>query len=288
MKYKFIDENRSAFAVQKMCQILEISKGGYYKWKKQPESKRKKEDKKMIEKIKIIHKENDETYGSPRITKALNQKGEIKINKKKVERLMKENNIYAKTKKRFKATTNSKHNYPVAPNLLEQNFIAIAPNSIWVSDITYIRTKEGWLYLAAILDVYSRKIVGWAMDKRQTKKLVCKALLQAIGRQNISDGIILHSDRGSQYASYKYQNLCKKYGFIQSMSGSGNCFDNAMMESFFHTLKTEKIYWEKYSTREQAKKSIFEYIEIRYNRKRLHSSIGYKTPIEFEKLYKTG
>lgn len=285
MKHKFIDVYRSEFSVQKMCQIFKVSKGGYYKWKQQPESKREKENKKMIEKIKIIHKENDETYGSPRITERLKQEG-IAINEKRVARLMKINDICAKTKRKFKKTTNSQHNYPIAPNLLQQNFTAISPNSIWLSDITYIRTNEGWLYLAAILDVYSRKIVGWAMDKRQTKKLVCDALLQAVSRQNISKGILLHSDRGSQYASYTYQNLCKEYGFIQSMSSTGNCYDNAMMESFFHTLKTERIYWEKYYTREQAKRSIFEYIEVKYNRKRLHSAIQYKTPIEFENLYK--
>ena len=198
---------------------------------------------------------------------------------------MKINDIRSKISRKFKVKGNAKHNYPLAQNLVNQNFCAAMPNELWLSDISYIKTQEGWLYLAAILDVYTRKIVGWSMNKNQTHELVKNALLHAIMRQKVKSGIILHSDQGSQYTSVNYQNLCREYGFIQSMSGRGNCYDNAMMESFFHTLKTEEVYWQTYETRSQAKKSIFEYIEINYNRQRIHSGIGYKTPIEFENLY---
>ncbi|MCP4481729.1 MAG: IS3 family transposase [bacterium] len=196
------------------------------------------------------------------------------FNHKKVERLMKINGIVAKTKRKFKVAKNAKHNYPVAPNKL------------YLSDISYMRTKKGWLYLAAVLDAYTRKIVGFSMSERQTKKFIKNILLYTITQQKINGEIILHSDQGKQYASYSYRDLCKEYGFIQSMSGRGNCYDNAMMESFFHTLKTEKVYWQNYETRAEAKTSIFKYIEINYNRMRLHSGIGYKTPVEFEMLAK--
>jgi transposase InsO family protein len=285
MRYEFINIYRLTFPVLKMCQVLKASKSGYYKWQKRFDNKREIENKKILEQIKNIHKQSREIYGSPRITAALKAEGLI-INKKRVVRLMKINNIFAKTKKIFKSSRRNKNNYLVVPNIVNRNFTTEKPNKLWLSDITYIRTSEGWLYLAAILDVYTRKIVGWSMSKDQNKELVSRALLNAIGRESINSKLILHSDQGSQYASYDYRNLCQKYGFVQSMSSRGNCYDNAMMESFFHSLKTENVYWENYKTREEAKKSIFEYIEIIYNRQRLHSGIGYKTPIEFEMLYK--
>jgi transposase InsO family protein len=196
---------------------------------------------------------------------------------------MRLNGIYAKTVKRFKVTTNSKHKYPVAANILNRQFSAEKPNQIWVSDITYIHTKEGFLYLAAIMDLYSRKIVGWAMDRMINTQLVKDALSQAKMRRNPPRGVIVHSDQGIQYASPAYQSLLKEYHFVPSMSRRGNCYDNACMESFFHTLKTELIYFNKYQTRSEAKQSIFEYIEVFYNRKRLHSSLSYKSPYDFEK-----
>ena len=210
----------------------------------------------LIKEITRIHEKSRKTYGSPRITEELRDNGR-RCNKKRIARIMKKTGIRAKTKRKYKATTNSKHNYPVAENLLKQNFTASRPHQIWAADISYVWTYEGWLYLAVILDIYSRKIVGWAMSKRQTKELVRQAFLQAILRYKPATGLIHHSDRGSQYASYEYQALLKGYGVIQSMSNKGNCYDNAIVETFFHTLKLELIYWETYRTRLEAKNSIF-------------------------------
>ncbi|WP_242651712.1 IS3-like element ISCce3 family transposase [Ruminiclostridium cellulolyticum] len=283
--YPIIHKYRFKFPVQKMCQILKISRSGYYAWIKRPESLRKKRNVELLEKIRNIHKVSRETYGSPRITKALKNEG-INCGKNRIAKLMKENNITAKTRKKFKATTNSKHNYPVADNILNQDFTASRPNQIWVADITYIPTDEGWLYLAAIVDLYNRKVVGWAMDITMTKQLCIDALKQAIGRQRPSNGVIHHSDRGVQYASKEYQKVLKSNGFTASMSRKGNCYDNACMESFFGTLKTELIYLTRFKTRTEARLAIFEYIEVFYNRIRLHSKLGYKSPVEFEKQNK--
>ena len=238
----------------------------------------------LIEEIKKIHEKSRRTYGSPRITEELNDNG-IKCGKKRIARIMKKSGVRAKIKRKYKATTNSKHNYPVAENLLKQDFTTSGINKVWASDITYIWTYEGWLYLAVIMDIYCRKIVGWAMSERQTKELVKQAFLQAVLRYSPEPGLIHHSDRGSQYASYEYQDLLKGHGVIQSMSKKGDCYDNAIVETFFHTLKTELVYREEYRTRNQAKKSIFEYIEVWYNRQRRHSSLGYKSPLAFEQLF---
>lgn len=281
MKYEFIKANRSAFSIQKMCQVLEVSKSGYYKHQINPESQRDKDDHMLLNRIKDIHKENKERYGSVRIKKELD-KVNITCSKNRVARLMSQNNIKAKAKRKFKNTTDSNHKHPVAENLLKQDFSATGINQKWVSDITYIYTQEGWLYLAVILDLYSRKVVGWSMGNRINKGLIIKALLQAMNRRGIKAGLILHSDRGSQYASDDYVFLVKANKFIQSMSGKGNCYDNAVMESFFKTLKIEEVYWEQYLTRDAARKSIFEYIECYYNTKRMHSALDYMSPQEFE------
>lgn len=196
---------------------------------------------------------------------------------------MRENNIVPKAVKKFKSTTNSKHNYPVSPNLLNRAFCVDAPNKVWVSDMTYVWTDEGWLYLAAIKDLYSGRIVGWAMDKQMTQQLVIDALNQAVGRQRPPREVILHSDRGVQYAAKKYRNVLTSYGFRQSMSRKGDCWDNAPMESFFGTLKTELVYHEHYKTRNQAKASIFDYVETFYNRVRLQKRLGYLSPEDYEK-----
>ena len=231
--------------------------------------------------IKASHKDSRGTYGSPRITKDLQATG-TKCSENRVARLMKNNGIVGKAKKKFKATTNSKHNLPVAENLLKQNFAAQKPNTIWVSDITYIWTLEGWLYLAVILDLYSRQVVGWAMSDRLTSGFVVKAVYQAIGRRNPGSGCIFHSDRGVQYASSDFRDVLNAFGFIQSMSRKGNCYDNAVAESFFHTLKIEHVYDHRYEARAEARQSIFDYIEIFYNRQRRHSALGYRSPISFE------
>jgi len=281
MKYEFMKINRSEFPMKKMSQILNVSRSGYYKWVNNENSNRDKENNMLFNRIKVIYEMNRGCYGSIRITKQLNKDG-IACGKNRIARIMQENNLRAKTKKRFKVTTDSKHNYPVADNLIKQEFSADRINQKWVSDITYVYTSEGWLYLSGILDIYSKRIVGWAIGESLSKVLVIKALQQAISRRDVKGKVILHSDRGSQYASYDYTDLLTKNNFVQSMSGKGNCYDNAVMESFFKTLKTELIYWEKYKTRDDAKKSIFEYIEVYYNRKRMHSSIGYMSPEEFE------
>jgi putative transposase len=281
MKYRFIDQYSSAYGVERMCRVLGVSRSGYYGWRKKPESKRYKENEKLLMYIKESYRNSNRTYGSPRILQDLRAEG-FMCGKNRIARLMRDNSIVAKTKRKYKATTNSKHNLPVAPNLLNQEFSASGPNKVWVSDITYIPTLEGWLYLAVIIDVFSRQVVGWAMSKRQTTALVTKALYQAIGRRRPPLDCIYHSDRGVQYASKDFRDVLKQYGFIQSMSRKGNCYDNAVAESFFHTLKTEHVYWHRYTTRAEGRQSIFEYIEMFYNRQRRHSALGYRSPISFE------
>ena len=236
----------------------------------------------MLIHIKEAYVRGRGTYGSPRVTADLKAKG-IPCGRNRVALLMKINGIKAKTKRRFKATTQNKHDGLVADNLLQQRFSAQKANKVWVSDITFIRTREGWLYLAAILDVFNRQIIGWSMDSKLSHELLADALHKALLMRRPEAGVIFHSDRGTQYASYAFRNLIERHGFIQSMSSSGNCYDNALMESFFHTLKTELIYFEKYQTRREARGSIFEYIEIFYNRVRRHSALNYCSPAEYER-----
>lgn len=281
MKYWFMDQHCSSHGVKKMCRVIGASRSGYYRWKRQPQSKRHKDNEKILMEIRESHKNSQRVYGSPRITEDLQAKG-TKCSENRVARLMRVNGIVAKAKKKFKATTNSKHDLPVAENLLKQNFVAEKPNTIWVSDITYIGTLEGWLYLAVIIDLYSRQVVGWAMSDRLTSDFVIKALYQAIGRRNLESCCIFHSDRGVQYASADFREELGAFGFIQSMSRKGNCYDNAVAESFFHTLKIEHVYDYRYETRADARQSIFKYIEMFYNRTRRHSALGYKSPVSFE------
>jgi putative transposase len=261
--------------------VLEVSRGGFYSWIRRYKSRREQENEQLLIEIREEFRKGRKTYGSPSITRELKKQGK-KVNKKRVARIMRENGIRAKTKRKFKVTTHSGHKYPISPNLLNQDFTASGPNKVWVSDITYIATKEGWLYLAVILDLYSRKIVGWSMLDRLTRQLVMDAFQQAVGRRGAIQGLIFHSDRGSQYASHDFRKLLTNYGCLSSMSGKGNCYDNAVPESFFHTLKTELVYGRTYETRCEAVSSVFEYIEVFYNRIRRHSSIGYLSPAEFE------
>jgi len=240
---------------------------------------------KLKQKIREIYNHNRKTYGSPRIYQKLLREGYV-IGKKRVERLMQELGIQAVAKRKYKATTDSRHSQPVAENYLNRQFTPERPNQYWVADITYIYTKEGWLYLATIMDLYSRKIIGWSLRERLTKELVIAALDMAIKQRKLSVDLLLHSDRGSQYASELYQLLLLRNGILCSMSRKGNCWDNAVMESFYRTLKVELIYQETYETRRQARRDIFEYIEIFYNRERLHSSLGYYSPEEYEKMIK--
>jgi transposase InsO family protein len=285
MKYGFIESERSEFSVERMCQAFKVSRSGFYGWKRQNDhGKRKKEDQKLLEVIKESYKESRGTYGSPRMTIDVQEKG-LPCGENRVARLMKKNNIAAKTRKKFKATTQSKHHFPVAPNLLNRNFSASAPNQVWLSDLTYVWTEEGWLYLAVVLDVFNRQIVGWGMGDRLTADLVLRAFHQAVGMRHPAPGLIFHSDRGVQYACSEFRKVLQENKMIQSMSGKGNCYDNAMMESFFHTLKIELIYFRKYLTRLVAKGEIFEYIGVFYNRIRRHSSLGYRSPHAFEQQY---
>jgi transposase InsO family protein len=259
MKYQFIDTYRSAFAVEKMCRALKVSKSGYYAWRVRPKSKRARENEQLDHHIKTVYRKNRGTYGSPRITEALKKKS-IACSENRVAKRMRINGIKAKTKKRFKVTTDSKHNHPVAENLLSQHFEAQRPNQVWVSDITYIWTHEGWLYLAVIVDLFSRQIVGWAMSNRLGQELVLDAFKQATWRRRPQSGVIFHSDQGVQYACQAFRNLLEP-------------------------LKTELIYFENYITREDAKNSVFEYIEIFYNRDRMHSTLNYYSPVQFEQLW---
>jgi putative transposase len=267
--------------VEKMCKVFNISRSAYYRWLKNPITQKKQEDDQLLREIKRVHKESRETYGVRRVTAQLNKEG-IPCGRKKVGRLMVENNIFCRSKKKFKATTNSNHSLPIAPNLLNQNFIAEKPNQIWCGDITYISTEEGWLYLAAIVDLYTRKIVGWSMSTSLSRHLAIAALDQAVKRERPEEGVIFHSDRGVQYAAYDYQNRLKKYNMTQSMSRKGNCYDNALMESFFSSLEKDTIFDKKFNTRSDARLEIVDYIETFYNPKRLHSSLGNKSPREFE------
>jgi putative transposase len=263
--------------VAKLCKVLKVSRSGFYAWLKRPKSRRQIENERLLEKIKEIHEKKKRVYGYPRITKALPE--DMKVSEGRVYRIMKTNGIRSKTAKKYKPqTTDSKHNLPVAENILNREFNAEKPCAKWVSDITYIPTDEGFLYLAGILDLYDKGIVGWSMQPHMKKELVIEALNQAIGRFRPHSGLLLHSDRGSQYCSHEYQKIIKKNGFVCSMSRKGNCWDNAPMESFWGKLKSEWLCDKKFKTIEEAKAAVFEYIEIFYNRDRLHSANGYVPP----------
>lgn len=276
-----IKESSNQFSLRLMCGVLSVSASGYYAWLNRKPSKHAEKDKELSKKIKTIFDDEKSRAGAPRITKRLKNEGEL-VSKNRVARIMREQGWRAKAAKKYKATTNSNHQLPVAPNLLQQNFLAHKPNEKWVSDITYCWTEEGWLYLAVVMDLYSRKVVGWALSERMTKQLVIDALQMAVWSRKPPRGLIIHSDRGSQYCSYDYQKLLNLHGLVCSMSKRGDCYDNAAMESWNHSFKVEAIHGEKFETRKVAKNNIFEYIEIYYNRKRLHSKLDYQTPTKFE------
>lgn len=283
MKYRFMAVHQDQFEVKIMCQVLAVSSSAYYAWKQRPLSQRALVNQQLVAKIRAIHAHSRQTYGSPRIHAELRDQG-IVCNHKRVARLMRHHSIQPKQRKRYKITTNSKHKLAVAPNRLDRQFQASRPNEKWVADISYIDTDEGWLYLATVLDLFSRKIVGWSMSNRITATLVEDALLLALGRRVVTDELLHHSDRGSQYASQDYQQLLQQHGITVSMSNKGDCYDNAVMESFFATLKTECA-TQRYATRAQARQAIFEYIENWYNRQRRHSTLGYLSPVAFEQLH---
>jgi putative transposase len=281
MTFQFIRDHREHFPVRLMCRVLEASPSGFYDWLRRPESQRAAEDRALIEKIQAVHTESRRTYGSPRVHASLKAAG-YRIGRKRVARLMRENDIRAKAKRKFKVTTDSRHDHPVAPNLLDRQFTVEAPNTVWLADISYIWTREGWLYLAVVLDLFSRQVVGWAMDEQMPQELTLAALDMALQRRRPLPGLMHHSDRGSQYAAGAYQKRLAEHGIVCSMSRKGNCWDNAPMESFFHTLKTELVHHRDYLTRDEARRDIFEYIEVFYNRQRRHSTLGYLSPAQFE------
>jgi len=264
-----------------MCRVLQVSRSCYYHWLRVEHQ----EDIKLNELIKDIFKTSRQTYGTRRIKKRLQTLHSLILSRRKIGHIMKKLSLNTGTKRRFRVqTTNSNHNYAIAPNLLNRDFYTSTIDTIYVGDITYIRIQEGWLYLATVIDLYSRKIVGWSMDKNMTTTLVNDALIMALKVRNPDKGLIWHTDRGTQYASDSHRKLLNAYGIVHSMSRKGNCWDNAVAESFFHSLKTELIHHTKFETRSQAQQAIFEYIEVFYNRQRLHSSNDYLSPVDFENM----
>jgi len=276
-------KHRKQFAIATMCRVLGVSRSGFYTWltRHHKPSRLRHRQQRIDMHVANAFKADRNRSGAIRITMALAKKG-ILYNRKTVALSLQRQGLRAKAARKFKATTQSKHNLPVADNLLKQDFTASQPNQKWAGDITYLWTNEGWYYLAVVIDLYSRKVIGWAMSERMTARLVCDALTMALFRRKQPKGVIVHTDRGSQYCSHDYQTLLRDHGFICSMSAKGCCYDNACSESFFHSLKVEAIHGERFETRQQIRETVFEYIEVDYNRQRLHSYLGYKSPDEFE------
>lgn len=283
MKFSFIQENSTTWPVRVMCAVLEVSAGGYYAWRNRAESKRTMANRQLLGEIRRIHLESSGTYGSPRIHAVLRHTGQP-VGRSRVETLMRRAGLrgLAALPRRAR-TTDSRHNYPIAPNRLARNFTARMPNQVWLADLTYIATGEGWLYLAAILDVCTRKIVGWSMRDTLHTEIALDALAMALARQRPGPGLLHHSDRGIQYAAEAYRQTLAAAHITPSMSRKGNCWDNAPMESFFHTLKTERVHHRVYATKDQARRDLFAYIEGFYNSHRLHSTLGYRSPAERER-----
>ncbi len=273
-----------------MCRLLQVSKSGYYAWRTRPESRRAKEDRKLTRVIRRLHAESGGVYGSPKIHADLRDEG-FKVGRNRVARLMRDARLRGCPKRRFRVKSSKSPGYLVTPNLLDQDFRAGRANERWASDITYVHTTQGWLYLAIVMDLYSRRIVGWSMDRHMSRYLAIDALRMAIGRRRPGVGLIHHSDRGPQYISDDFLAELKEHGMRSSMSGSGNCFDNAVVESFFGVMKRERVNRVNYRTRDEARADIFEYIEVFYNQKRRHGYLGNISPAAFEKwacgLYET-
>jgi putative transposase len=281
MRFTFIEEHREVWPIAIQCVVLEVSRSGFYAWRvREPSATDRRRDS-LTEKIQEVHQASRETYGSPRVHAELLAQGEY-CNQKTVEKYMRSADIRAKSHRKFRvSTTDSNHPHPIAPNIVDRNFAPSQKNETWTADITYIPTAEGWLYLAVVEDLFTRKIVGWSMADHMESRLVVDALEMAVQRELPGEGLIAHSDRGVQYASEHYQQLLSKHDITCSMSRKGNCWDNAPMESFFATLKKELVHHEHYETRAEARQSLFEYIEVFYNRVRRHSALSYKSPAQF-------
>jgi transposase InsO family protein len=280
VKYRFIEENLREYPRGVCCRILQVSRGGYYHWQKRRLIQRRTEDEKLLLLLKKHYQLSGGRYGLRRLTRSIRKEG-ITVNRKRVYRLMRKYGIFSRTKKKFKVTTKQSYRASFSANLINGSFRADKKNQIWTSDITYIWTNEGWMYLAVVLDVYNREIIGWSLSQRAAADLVLNAFSMSIKNRRPEAGVIFHSDRGSQYTSARLRNTLAHYGFLQSMSGKGNCYDNAITESFFSTLKKELIYLTNFQTKEQATTEVFQFIEIFYNRQRLHSALGYLSPLEF-------
>lgn len=268
-----------------MCEFMKVSRSGYYEWLHSPKTGKEEQDKELIKIMKPIFKQGRDTYGTRRIKKKLAMQNTL-VSRRRIGRLMKEAGLVCKAKRKFKATTDSRHIKLISPNLLERQFSVTHKDRCWVGDVTYIPTQEGWLYLAVVIDLYSRQIIGWSMDSHMKSQLVNDALVMAIWKRKPAAGLIWHTDRGSQYASDSHRRIIKGYRLIQSMSRKADCWDNAVSESFFHTLKTELTHHCKFKSREEARQAIFDYIEVFYNRIRIHSAIGYLSPVDYEKTQK--
>lgn len=282
MKYQFMEQQRRYHRVEKMARVLEVSRGGFYAWLKRRPSHRARQDEVLVEMIRQVQEHVAKfRYGSPRVTKELQKRGTA-VGHNRVARLMRANGLNARPRKKFRITTISDHKHEPAANLVNREFRPEGANQVWASDLTYIATAQGWLYLCVILDLYSRRVIGWAMSKSLGTTLVLEALWMAIARRGAPRGVIFHSDRGVQYASGRYRRVLRRKGFYQSMSRKGDCWDNACVESFFKSLKSELIGTTIYESRAVAMQAIFEYIEVFYNRVRLHSTLGYRSPVDFE------
>jgi putative transposase len=284
MKFAFIHAEKAFFNVAVLCRLLGVTRAGYYAFAKRRRSPRIEEDKQLRERVRELHAESRGTYGSPRLHAALRNEGR-RIGKRRVERVLRSLGLRGRAPRRWRATTRSNPKHAVVGNVLDRDFTAARPNERWVTDISYVWTDEGWCYLAAILDLYSRSVVGWALDTTLTTTLPLNALDMAIRRRRPRSGLLHHSDRGCQYTSDEYRSALAELGVTVSMSRKGNCWDNAVAESFFATIKNELVYRQRWSSRAQLRAAVFEYIEVFYNRQRLHSSIGYKTPTAIEKDY---
>jgi putative transposase len=284
MRFRFIRDHEEQYPIRRMCSVLSVSPSGYYAWRQRPPSERELANRQLVTKIRAIHDASRQVYGYRKVHRTL-LASLIACGRNRVARLMHRAGLRSRRRRRYQVTTTqSQHRRPVAPNRLAGQFAATAPNQKWVSDITYIRTRQGWLYLAAVLDLFSRRVVGWAMERYLTDNLTVKALEMALARRQVLAGLLHHSDRGSQYASSRYLARLGQARALTSMSRRGNVYDNAPMESFFATLKTELVHHRDYSTRQEAKSDIFEYIEVFYNRQRLHQSLDYRSPADFESL----
>lgn len=286
MKYAWIKQQSVDYGISILCQFMKVCRSAYYAWLQAPESKRALENKALSEKITDIFKASRQTYGARRVKRELARQGE-NVSLRRIGKLMKAAGLICKTVKKFKVTTCSNHDKPISPNLLKRNFNVSQKNQCWVGDITYVATQNGWLYLATVIDLYSRKVIGWSMADHMRAELVNDALLMAIWKRKPSKGLIWHTDRGSQYASDSHRSILKDHSITQSMSRKGDCWDNAVAESFFHTLKTELIHHREFKNQVQAKAEVFEYIEVFYNRTRIHSSNNYLSPENYEITQKT-